>query len=409
MYEPAGRSAARAVTVRHSPGAKHERARYGTSAPPADAHEQRVAVAVVAHLLDRERVARRLALPPQLLARAAPEPRLARLARAPLRLLVHPGEHQHAARRRVLHDCRRQLSRIADLDTERAQLLTQRRQPIGILVQDRREQRRLGDLERLGDVLRSARAAGGDHRHANRVRDTRGQRQVVARARAVGVDRGQQDLAGAALLCLARPVGGEPRRRPSCRRASGRAALGIDRDHDRLRAEPLGQLGDELRPRERGRVDRDLVRARGEQLVRVGDRADAAADRERDREPLGDAPHELDQRRASFERRLDVEEHQLVGAASEYAAPSSTGSPTSRSPWKRTPLTTRPAATSRHGIRRGRGIAPPRARRRGTRRRSPLFSGWNWQPTNEPERTSATTPSDQAVAHGVSAAYECAK
>ena len=82
---------------------------------------------------------------------------------------------------------------------------------------------------------------------------------------------------------------------------------------------------------------------------------------------------------------------------SEYAAPSSTGSPTSRRPRKRTPLTTRPAATSRHGIRRGRGTAPPP----GSARRPPLFSGWNWQPTNEPSRTSATLPSDHAVAAGV--------
>ena len=50
-----------------------------------DAVEQRVAVAVVADLLDRERVPRGRALVPELLARAAPEPRLARLARPPER------------------------------------------------------------------------------------------------------------------------------------------------------------------------------------------------------------------------------------------------------------------------------------------------------------------------------------
>src|SRR5438874_93661 len=42
-----------------------------------DTQEERVAVAVVAELLDRERVARRLALAAQALARAALEPRLA--------------------------------------------------------------------------------------------------------------------------------------------------------------------------------------------------------------------------------------------------------------------------------------------------------------------------------------------
>src|SRR3954451_6918139 len=47
-----------------------------------DADEQRVAVAVVAHLVDRKRVAGGLALPPQALTRAAPEPRFAGLTRS---------------------------------------------------------------------------------------------------------------------------------------------------------------------------------------------------------------------------------------------------------------------------------------------------------------------------------------
>ena len=92
------------------------------------------------------------------------------------------------------------------------------------------------------------------------------------------------------------------------------SAFRVDRDDDRLRAEPFGQLGDQLRPRERGRVDADLVRARLEQTLGVVRGADAAADRERDREPLSDALHELDQGRAVAEGRLDVEEHELVGS-----------------------------------------------------------------------------------------------
>ena len=68
-------------------------------------------------------------------------------------------------------------------------------------------------------------------------------------------------------------------------------------------------------PRERRRVDRDLVGARAEERVRVGDRADAAADGERDRELLGDAADDADERVALLERRLHVEEDELVGAA----------------------------------------------------------------------------------------------
>jgi hypothetical protein len=65
--------------------------------------------------------------------------------------------------------------------------------------------------------------------------------------------------------------------------------------------------------RERGRVHGNLVRAGGEKLVGIGDRADAAADRERNRELLGDAAHDADEGVALLERRLDVEEDELVG------------------------------------------------------------------------------------------------
>ena len=52
-----------------------------------------------------------------------------------------------------------------------------------------------------------------------------------------------------------------------------------------------------------------------QQRVGVGDRADPAADRERDRQLLRDAPHDADERLALLERRLDVEEDELVRAA----------------------------------------------------------------------------------------------
>ncbi len=52
-----------------------------------------------------------------------------------------------------------------------------------------------------------------------------------------------------------------------------------------------------------------------EQRVGVGHVADAAADRERDRELLRHAPHDADERVALLERRFHVEEDELVGAA----------------------------------------------------------------------------------------------
>ena len=66
---------------------------------------------------------------------------------------------------------------------------------------------------------------------------------------------------------------------------------------------------------ERRGVDGDLVGAGREKRVGVGDRADAAADREGDGELLRDAANDADQRVALLERRLHVEEDELVRTA----------------------------------------------------------------------------------------------
>ena len=70
----------------------------------------------------------------------------------------------------------------------------------------------------------------------------------------------------------------------------------------------------ELGPRDGRGVDRDLVGAGVEHGLGVVDRADAAADRERDEALVGDAARELDDRVALVARRRDVEEDELVGA-----------------------------------------------------------------------------------------------
>ena len=111
-YEPSGRVAARSATRRQSQGAKQEVAPVWHAGPAGRTRSRdRVAVAILAELLDGERVPRRLALAPERAPRAAEEVRLARLARQPQRLVVHPGEHQHPARLRVLDDGCAQLRR----------------------------------------------------------------------------------------------------------------------------------------------------------------------------------------------------------------------------------------------------------------------------------------------------------
>src|SRR5581483_1948562 len=197
----------------------------------------------------------------------------------------------------------------------------------------------------------------------------------------------------------------EPRLAGRSPRANG-TLLGVDGDDDGLRAEPLRQLGDELGTLERRRVDRHLVRTGGEQLLRVVDGANPAADRERDRDALRDAPHELDKRSASVERRLHVEEHELVRPLVRVDAAQLDG------------ISDVPQSLELHALDDA-ALRDVEARDQ-TRERhttssryaapsAPLFSGWNWQPTKEPCRTSATMPSDHAVALGVTAAYECAK
>ena len=74
------------------------------------------------------------------------------------------------------------------------------------------------------------------------------------------------------------------------------------------------ELGDQLRPRQGRRVDRDLVGAGVEHRLGVVDRADPAADRERDEDVVGGPPGELDDRVAALVRGGDVEEDELVGA-----------------------------------------------------------------------------------------------
>ena len=180
---------------------------------------------------------------------------------------------------------------------------------VGAVVEDRGGQDGVGArLQALDQVLRARR---------RRLRRSPGRRrrsliarvsvELVAVLGAVAVHAGEQDLARAALDALARP-----RDRVAARRrapagdvglvAAVGAPLGVDREHDALRAEDLRQLVDQLRAGDRGGVDRDLVGARVEHRVGVLDLAHAAADRERDEDVVRGAARELHDRRALVAR-----------------------------------------------------------------------------------------------------------
>ena len=90
-------------------------------------------------------------------------------------------------------------------------------------------------------------------------------------------------------------------------------APGVHRQHEHLVAEPAGDLGDHLGPADGAGVDRHLVRAGPQQRVDVVDRADAAADGQRDEHGLGGPAHHLERGLPALGRGRDVEEGQLVG------------------------------------------------------------------------------------------------
>ena len=124
--------------------------RCGRRARRVDAEQDRVAVAVLPQLLDRERVARGLALPPEpprerLQKCASPVSRVRRSASSSIQASMStrpvPASWTIAARS---SGC------IAERDPEPRKLVARARsrpRPSGVLVEDRREQRRLRDLE----------------------------------------------------------------------------------------------------------------------------------------------------------------------------------------------------------------------------------------------------------------------
>ena len=146
-------------------------------------------------------------------------------------------------------------------------------------VEDAGGQRRVGAAGRedVEEVLEGAGAAGRNHRNRDRGGHRRGELAVEALARAVAIDRRQQDLAGAArspLRCAhstaSRPVG-----RAAAARVHVEAAvlpLRVDRDDHRLAAVACRQPGDQRRIGERRAVHADLVGARVDRRLGVVER-----------------------------------------------------------------------------------------------------------------------------------------
>ena len=149
----------------------------------------------------------------------------------------------------------------------------------------------------VDQVVERADAAAGDHRARRTASVTA---RVSSRSKpsrgAVAVHRREQDLAGAraarprsAHATASSPVGVRPpwvnTSKPRRRRAAGRRW----RPRTHWAPNSRGDLADQLGPLDGGGVDRHLVGAGPQQPAGVVDRADAAADRERDEHLLGGA------------------------------------------------------------------------------------------------------------------------
>ena len=172
-------------------------------------------------------------------------------------------------------------------------------------------------------VRRRSRAAARNDGHAHRVRHGPRQFQIVARPCAIAVDAGEQDLARAPRHALPRPL---DRVEFRAHAGAGRVhapgislAPRIDARDDALRAEPVCALGHDLRTLHRRRIHADLVRAGAQRGRHVADRANAAADRERNEQALRRPAREIEHGPALLVRRADVEKHNLVGAVALVA------------------------------------------------------------------------------------------
>src|SRR5215471_8342310 len=188
------------------------------------------------------------------------------------------------------------------------------------IVKDRRGERCVGAAgrEHVCKMLECAGAAGRNHWNRHGARDGRGQPAVESDLRTVPIDRCQQNFARPPVFGLLRPVNRVSiARRAAATHVDGRTIafpFGIDGDQHGLAAISLGQRRDERRVRQCRRVQADLVRSGVDGCRRVGFRADAPADRQRNEQLAGDGANRLGQRATPFQRRRDVEDHELVNA-----------------------------------------------------------------------------------------------
>src|SRR6185437_14978092 len=180
----------------------------------------------------------------------------------------------------------------------------------------------LSRAEYVGKMFDRARAAGGHQRNAAFGAYGPQLHDVEAAAHAVARHAIEHDLARAAPLRFDDPVEGIAGR---IARACGVAgellhaialidALAVDAHHHALRAEALAQRVDQFGVLERRRIHRYLLRARRQDLLRQGHRADSSGHAEGNVQSARHARYPGAVHRAPFRTRGDVVEHEFIRA-----------------------------------------------------------------------------------------------
>ena len=188
-------------------------------------------------------------------------------------------------------------------------------------MKNRSRQRGIGAAvgEDADEVLRLPRPAARDHRNVSGLRDGLGERAIEAVLHAIGVHRREQNFAGAERFAARGPLDGvdpfvvAPAAGVDVPFA-GRLAPRVDGQYHGLRAEFVGEFGDQFRTADRGGVDGDFVGAGEQNAARIGHRTDASADRQRNEDLARGAGHHAGHDFAGVARRGDVEEDEFVGA-----------------------------------------------------------------------------------------------
>src|SRR3954468_21417868 len=179
-YEPSGRSCAREEIVRHNQGAKHEREPVWHAGPAGRTRSR------IASPSQSSRSSSTASVFPDVspLCQSCSRERLQNQASPVSRVRLSASSSiQASISTRPLSAswtiAARSSGCIAEGHAGGAQLAAKRREPVGVLVEDRGEQGRLRNRERLDDMLGPAGSAGGDDRDGDRLGDPRGQLEVV--------------------------------------------------------------------------------------------------------------------------------------------------------------------------------------------------------------------------------------